>query len=288
MTGTAGMAMWWRTARRTGLTLLELIVVLTILLAITGLVVPMLPNFVHRANIASCTTNISELDKLVQTYQNLYSTFPDRLDTLASSDSALVGYVLPGSQPSASIVAGTLTTDDAHALTEKGINNVQTLIAQPTGSVGDWSPTMWPYSATKTATMPAATPVAAGTPVGVLTAIGARYVGLPEGDNYRYLIFGLGPACTLYRNLATEPAYHFADTPTEDPSRWYMCFAVIFMTQRDRDGAAEPLGEAKFMGTVAFHDFGLATAGAHTKEWWERLRDERPLTQQPTSGGTTP
>jgi hypothetical protein len=94
----------------------------------------------------------------------------------------------------------------------------------------------------------------------------------------------------LFRNLAAEPSYHFADTPTEDPATYYMCLGLVFAVRIEVDGpndtrVAKVPEQAKYMGCVAYHDFGLSTAGMHTKEWWERLKNERPLKVVPT---TTP
>ena len=57
-----------------------------------------------------------------------------------------------------------------------------------------------------------------------------------------------------------------------------MAFAAVFMVARPNDAGtgSEPLESAKYMGTIAFHDFGLSTAGMHTQEWWSRLKDEAP------------
>ena len=84
-----------RKARR-GLTLLELVVVLAILVAIGGLVVPLLGNYLHRANIASCAVNIPEMDKWIQTYTNLYAAYPDRMDNLCLAAGGLASYVQTG------------------------------------------------------------------------------------------------------------------------------------------------------------------------------------------------
>jgi type II secretory pathway pseudopilin PulG len=286
-------------AARKGLTLLELVVVLTILVAITGLVVPLLPNFVHRANIASCTTNISELDKWIQSYQSMYSELPDKMDNLVIG-TGLASYVLDGSTgeyTSASFTPDALTKPEENALINAGITQLAQLIENPGGDDNHWSPTAWPYSKIET-TAPTITALSTsgGTTVAVLTDFGERLMGLPTTETtttakdttkseYRYVIFGLNKACTLFRNFASEPPYHFADTSSEDPSTYYMPFAAVFMVSKSvtvtpTSGSATTtttdFEQAKFMGSVAFHDFGLATGDSHTKEWWEQLKSDRP------------
>ena len=262
---------------RPGLTLLELVVVLTILVAVAGLLVPLLPNFVHRANVASCTTNISELDKIIQTYQGTYGQNPDRMDNLVIGGS-LASYALTGSTGQygqASFVAGTLTAAELTSLNSSGINNVANLVEN---AGGDWRPTAWPYNADASTT---ATITPLGTNVAVLTQTGANLMGVPFSSNYKYVIFGMNKPCTLFRNMAEEPPYHFADTPAEDPATYYMCFAAVFLVThevQDTQGnlTSQTLSAAKYVGTVAFHDFGLATADSHTKEWWDQLKNDRP------------
>lgn len=264
-----------QTGRR-GLTLLELVVVLAILVAIGGLVVPLLGNYLHRANIASCTVNIPEMDKWIQTYVNLYSSYPDRMDNLAVGAN-LASYVAAGdyegATPPESIQAAALSAGDAAALKEAGITTLCNLVED---AGGDWNPTFWPYGADR-ATAPATTAVASGVNVATLTATGIKLMGLPASTaNYKYVIFGLNTPCTLFRNIAEEAPYHFADTPSEDPATFYMAFGAVFMV-RGADGSdTNSLESAKYMGTIAFHDFGLSTAGMHTQEWWSRLKDERP------------
>jgi len=252
---------------------LELVVVLTILVAIAGILVPLLPNFLHRANVASCVTNISELDKLIQTQQNLNAAYPDHMDNLVIG-SGLATYALTGATgefKQASYTAGSLTTDEAAALTNAGITSVANLVEN---AGGDWRPTAWPYSSGET-TQPTFTPVDSSLKVATLTPFGAQLLGLPNATNYKYVIFGLNKPCTLFRNLATEAPYHFADTPTEDPATYYMCFGAVFIVTRDVSGSPQTLENAKFMGSFAFHDFGLATADSHTKEWWDQNKNDR-------------
>jgi hypothetical protein len=255
-------------------------VVLAILVAIGGLVVPLLGNYLHRANIASCTVNIPEMDKWIQTYVNLYSSYPDRMDNLCVATGGLASYVQTGAggDYGASFTAVDLTAGDAAALNDAGITTLCNIVED---AGGDWNPTFWPYNNDRD-TAPTTTLVAADVEVATLTATGMRLMGLPgstpANTNYKYVIFGVNTPCTLFRNIAEEAPYHFADTPAEDPASFYMAFGAVFMVARPNAAGtgSEPLESAKYMGTIAFHDFGLSTAGMHTQEWWSRLKDEAP------------
>ena len=68
--------------RRPGLTLMELVVVMFILMALAAILVPLFPSLIERAHRSSQATNESELTKAVQLYQGLYGSYPDGYDLL--------------------------------------------------------------------------------------------------------------------------------------------------------------------------------------------------------------
>lgn len=261
---------------RAGLTLLELVVVMAILVALGGLLVPLLGNYLHRANVASCTTNIPELDKWMQTYLHLHAEYPTRFDNLVGGMAGGTStFVMSGTYTTGetdhSIKVDDLFPGEATCLSESGITELCTIVPRSEGT-DDWNPTFWPYPVNRSQPLkPVLTTDT--TSVAVVTETGARLCGLPWNANYKYVIFGMNTPCTLFRNIVEEAPTHFADAPAEDPATWYMCFAAIFMV---RDGNGNVPETAKYMGAVAFHGFGLATGGAHTKEWWDRLNTEKP------------
>jgi prepilin-type N-terminal cleavage/methylation domain-containing protein len=78
---------------RRGLTLIELVVVLTILIALAGLLVPMLPSMLTRAHTSSCSTNMGETTKAINLYQALYSGYPSTWDALTDGQGTLINYL---------------------------------------------------------------------------------------------------------------------------------------------------------------------------------------------------
>ena len=220
---------------RQGLTLLELVVVLAILAALAGIIVPLLPNLVHRGVVATGTTNLAEISKLVQTYQAMNSSlYPDKMDNLVIG-SSLASYVLNGSLASPSntwFTADSLSQPEVDALNNAGITQTANLAEQPT-PVGDWAPTFWPYNNNR-ATAPTFTSLAAGQSVAVVNAAGMNELALPSANGERYVIFGLNAPCTLFRNLAQEPPCHNPDHPNEDPSLYYKCFGLVFLVSLRR------------------------------------------------------
>ena len=64
-----------------GLTLVELLVVLVILIAVAGVVVPMLPNLLTRGHDAAVATNIAEVEKALTGFFTANLAYPDQFDT---------------------------------------------------------------------------------------------------------------------------------------------------------------------------------------------------------------
>ena len=92
---------------RRGLTLLELVVVLTILVALAGLLVPMVSNLLSVSTSAIGATNASEVERMVQLYLGRPNgNTLDLLDNLADSSGDLMSYV-----PTNSSTLGNATPD---------------------------------------------------------------------------------------------------------------------------------------------------------------------------------
>ena len=145
---------------RHGLTLIELVVVLTILIALAGLLVPMLPSMLTRAHTSTCSTNMGECIRAITDYQALYSTYPNNWDALGDG-TTIINYFADGTAMPADrrwswhqsrqrrVHPLTLTANEATALTGVGITTVQAMATTPTGAVGSgtFDPTFNYYSA---------------------------------------------------------------------------------------------------------------------------------------------
>ncbi len=151
----------------------------------------------------------------------------------------------------ANVTADYGTLGGMSPLLDAGINYVVQPIAQPTGTVGDWSPTYFPYdtNATTPPTPAAITQLAYVQPSVVQGLFGA---GLPLDG--RYVIFGLGKYSTIVdKGMAQAPVY-FDSTQGEDPDHAYSRFGVIFQTA---GAGGAPLITARYVGSVALDYYGL-------------------------------
>src|SRR3569623_1396386 len=111
---------------RRGLTLMELLVVVVILIALGTILIPMLPNMLQKAHIAQTATNIQEIDKAIQSYQTANLRYPDYFDSLIDSSGnkysggACMSATFTNSSgvSASSFTVGTLTQGQADSLTE--------------------------------------------------------------------------------------------------------------------------------------------------------------------------
>ena len=243
---------------RSGLTLLELVVVMAILAALAGILIPLMPGLVQKSSTTAGATNLDEIDKAMQLYASQNGGFyPDQLDSLADSSGDLLSYVPNGfgswfqQGTAANVTADYGTLGGMSPLLDAGINYVVQPIAQPTGTVGDWSPTYFPYgtNATTPPTPAAITQLAYVQPSVVQNLFGA---GLPLDG--RYVIFGLGKYSTIVgKGMAQAPVY-FDSTQGKDPDHAYSRFGVIFQTA---GAGGAPLITARYLGSVAMDYYGL-------------------------------
>ncbi|MDB4380240.1 hypothetical protein N9Z70_02510, partial [Mariniblastus sp.] len=79
---------------RTGLSLLELLVVLTILIALGGIVVSTLPGMLKRTQVATAASNIPEIDATIRRTSMLsQGKIGNRFDALVAGSDSLDGNI---------------------------------------------------------------------------------------------------------------------------------------------------------------------------------------------------
>jgi type II secretory pathway pseudopilin PulG len=270
---------------RTGLTLVELIVVLTILIALGAILVPLLPNMVSRSHDASSATNIGEISKQVQTYNQLYFSYPNNLDNLvdaAAGSSTLLPTLAGGGNLNGMVVAQTLTAAQATALNNIGITSFAKLTGTAANGTANWSPTFFPYTTTApnlpanvTLISPANLPSVAvltgttavgGTPaVGTGLSIGVAKLGLsPSGT---YVVLGFGSANSAVGKVVQECPVHFPDQQTINPATTYQRYGLIILVS---DPAVLNFTNASLAGVACLLDDGIETAGDHIQDYLSR------------------
>jgi prepilin-type N-terminal cleavage/methylation domain-containing protein len=251
-----------RAELRRGLTLMELVVVMVILAAVAGIVLPLLPNMITRAHSSTSATNLGEVGKAIQTYEAVYLSYPNGFDSLVTSAGTLPTY-LPGNT-GGDLTTLTTDTDVVGALRSAGITTVAQMVATGTG---DFNPTFYPYGSDKSI-VPTIGTIATGSTLAALTGTAARReFNLPLGG--QYVVFGLGTRTSMQGKTLQEAPVHFSDDPTAAPNLAYSRVGIVFQTAGvNSSGTLEAFGRARMVGIVGFHDDGIASMNDHLGEYW--------------------
>jgi prepilin-type N-terminal cleavage/methylation domain-containing protein len=249
-----------RLARRTnnkGLTLIELLVVLVILIALAGILIPQLPNMLVRTHAAAGSTNITEVNKRIQEFEQVYFKHPANLDNLVDNggDDAKHDYVVGGTELTVVALTDVLGEGTAVAIQNAGITDVADLVAVPDhATFGNY------------ATPVTTTPIAAGVNVASVTPAAVRRLLRPTAvDTDVFVAFGVGQASEIIGRTANEAGYHFGEGPGENPEEIYARFAAVYKVA----DAGTALERAEFVGVVSIHGDELANSSDHVGEFFE-------------------
>lgn len=245
----------YSTARR-GLTLLELVVVLAILAALAGLLLPLAGRYLEKAHAAAGADNIKEIAKAVQQYNAVTRAYPNQLDSLCSDVDAGTPFAsLPGGGTYLADVQ--LTADQVSALQAVGITTVME------------------HGGTGSATFGSTVSPAVGLGIGdsVLTALPADvlaelgYTSDTAGTPV-FAVLGFGHDTPIIGEWIQEAPFHFPEQG--NPNLVYCRYALVFdISEDDNGGAANGDARAKFVGVVALHADGIGGQLGHVEEFFE-------------------
>ena len=255
--------------RRRGLTLLELVVVMTILVALGGIVVALLPNMLNYAHTSTGATNMPELNKMFEMHHMTNRGFPNGLDNLVEGDAGGADLYdkLPGT---AYLTTLMLTAEMAEALNNAGITKVFNMTDGVTdatfgcyGELADGFPDI-PADLEDTRALD----VTAGLTVARLTGAEAE-VKLKGDPNSVYVVLGVGQATPLVGQggMMQDAPVHFGDEAGTKPNEAYSRFCAVFKIGEDTGGTLEADQEAQFIGCVALHKGGIAVPWMPIKEF---------------------
>ncbi len=223
--------------RRKGLTLLELLLVLVVLIATSGILVAVFPNIVGLAHASSSASNIESVVRQLENHRAMFGGYPDSLDMLIDDTDALAPF---GGTTAATELAVSSTTGNERwldALEEAGITGV---IEHPS-TLGD--------EETATTFGGTAVDVDAGavTPDNLVT-LGADAIarlGLDPATDY--LVLGLGSHNEgIGRSMASAPIHFLPGGESNEDV--YSRFLLIFRVPEE--GAAQ----LATVATVDVHD----------------------------------
>jgi prepilin-type N-terminal cleavage/methylation domain-containing protein len=258
-------------SKRSGLTLVELIIVLVILAALAGVVVPLFPSMQERTHTASGASNLSEVGKLVQTYDQLYQTQPTDFDALLSSSGAIPDYLpqnASGQPLGGQITAGPLSPAQRTALVNAGIVRLQTLHGTRAAlDTAGGSTTFNPYDG-GIVTLTTGTPSVAFLAEAMVEG-NAGVVSDPGGINGdSYVLFGFGKRCSMVGKVTMDAPVHFGESPAENAANVYSRVGLVYRVTRGGTVTTN-LSRAEFVGAVDLHGDGIIGIGSHLEEYYQ-------------------
>jgi type II secretory pathway pseudopilin PulG len=271
---------------RRGLTLMELVVVMVILIAVAGTALQMLPSFLTKTHDSVTTTNIAEVNKAVMSYLSTNLGYPDQFDSIIDTGGAMymgavfntantfnpTGTAQLNFTPSGNKTAGSVGTSAFYLAKPLG-NELASMTTGGILNLVQMNPT--PTDATFNAYV--------GLPPTGLQAVGG-YTQLLFADNdyvyqklnmapkldsngnpCNYVVLGLGPYCTIVGSrsfgLFDAPAA-FGEHFFEQPSHSYARMLCVFRVYQDGS-------RCEFVGSAHPDPTGLGTMDMHTQEYYQ-------------------
>jgi prepilin-type N-terminal cleavage/methylation domain-containing protein len=265
------------TSRRPGLTLVELVVVMAILVALAGIIIPLIPGLIGRAETSGRATNSQEIFKAIQTYEASYTRYPSDWDALTDGTTTPLTYVngFTGTTPPLAITA--LTAGQSAALSSAGITRLQLMATTPTGT----NETFNPYADVNDRTTQAIPITSTSTPnVVTLTNAGQFQLGLSDNASTSagtFVVVGFGRRCSLVGTGANEAAVNFFDNAGLSPdtrySRYGIVFAVAGFKPTSPTTLLDPLNRAKLVRVFRFgSNLSTGTGDAAIQSYWVYVR----------------
>ncbi len=275
---------------RRGLTLMELVVVMVILIALAGVVLPMLPSFLTKAHDTTTTTNISEVNKAMTGYLSTNLSYPNQLDSLVDDTGKIFAgvifspsnpnqqntYTPPGGSTAITpLTLGSLTAGTSSSLVAGGITNLVQLSSSYANYGG---PT---YGALRRAPPPTLITVGSTTnPTTNTTSYpsvvfadqnyiyGKLYIQPVYDSNNvecQYVVFGLGPYCTMIGSRSFglfDAPVSFGEHYFEQPTQAYARLLCVFRVYNDGS-------RCEFVGSAHPDATGLGTFDMHLQEYYQ-------------------
>jgi prepilin-type N-terminal cleavage/methylation domain-containing protein len=237
-----------------GLTLIELVVVLAILVALVGLVLAFFPGLLGRASRSTSASSIQDVARAVQINYTSQLTYGTGYDSLLNAGGATLYSGLTAAS-SNQLTRATLNAADSAALSALGINTIYHLTASATDAT---------FNVTQTATPVA---VATGAPVATITSTNIQ--NLVRG-NYAvqgtpvYVVLGVNKAASIVggNSILQDAPVRSGANANENPTTSYQRYGLVFLI----DGATART--ARFLGSVAFASSGISTAEGNLQEYY--------------------
>lgn len=241
-----------RRSPRRGLSLLELLVVLTILIALGGIVVSTLPGMLRRTQVATAAANVPEINSTIRRHAMLrQGQIGNRFDSLVSGTASLDGSVPTYIGGASSLETVAVTAAEIRALANIGITElVPALTTTENATYGSHDQLPLPLSDGSRIC------VVKSDQAAPLLRTDWNFDALPTA---KYMVVGLGEQCTLVGagpNAAfPESPIHFSDARDENPKSMYSRYLLLIeINTRSENSAVARFVGAAIPGRQGIHN----------------------------------
>lgn len=245
--------------RRVGLTLIELIIVLAILVALGGIAAATLPNMLNRTHVATVAASLPTVDATIRENILLNSgLIGNRFDGLVTSN--LTGAPASFVNGSGAYSVHTLAGNDVAALRGIGITELVPADDSTTNA------TFLGHDGAPVALADGVNVCTLGS--GVVAGILADVWNYTAPAGAQYVVVGLGEQCSLVGANAdavfSEAPLHSVDAHSERADQAYARVMVVIELADAGTGSSE----ARFIGVGAPHPDGIQGVATHLQEWY--------------------
>lgn len=236
-----------------GLTLIELVVVLLILAALAGILVPVLQNMAQKSHGSAGATNAGEIAKAIAMYEAQVRAQPDNFDALYDGTDLVV-------DAGSGLTATPLDDEDLDSLNSVGISGY--MLHDPAAT----DQTFEPYAVTAMPTLLASGSVVATLSAGNVQSLGLQptilrtETSLPASSPVKYVAFGVGGRNSAIGKTMLDAPVHFPESG-ESTVTTYSRYLAVYAIPR--------VGPARLSAVVAAHEDGLSGIGGHLAEYFE-------------------
>jgi len=284
-------------ARQTGMTLIELTVVLLVLIGLAGLMIPYVSGFVSKTHDSTGSFNSAALDANIQRYQAEKLGFPSNMESLVDTGGAMYTKMMT----TGFYVVANAGMQRTMSLAMAGITDVVEMDNATDNATFRATGSNASETIAGTTPLAAVTNITAGAgPGGTfpetlsveqhLAAAFERDVNTFDSACYDYVAFGIGDKSDLIGSTMSTAPVHFAQQGAMGPANRYNRFVAVF--QVDKIGAtgtpnapggdaanttgdcsanvegAKFIGSAMSMAAMSGHLWGTSHSLAHT---WQNI-----------------
>ena len=260
-------------ARQSGMTLIELTVVLLVLVGLAGLMMPYVGSFVGKTHDATGSQNAVRLGEAIQRYQTTRDTYPSNLDPLlvgavAGASATIIDYTMLEKMrldagDAAAVAHTTMETNYGWSPLDLATNAsvCGSLMKAGLGdSVTNMVNTKTGFNATFSNADATTLTVPQGTTsgMGVHTCLGgavemsaakvADAFGITTDTTKTYIVYGVGQANSAIGKTLQEAPVHFAKNADFNASKAYNRFVSVFAADNSAADAASA-GAATYVAT---------------------------------------